>query len=205
MRAMTLTATAMTKMNDEKEQTVMMAKKSNVVMFPAQQRVMGEQVLREGSTGRVVVVPRMWAVGELAAAPVETAKPAEAPKPELAFYRKYTEAMLRRYLRMAMESGRVPSLLGRELFRSKVTSYRVKSFEDVIIFCFDMERCLAKLTGEEQELIKRIALQEYTHGEAAGMLGVSLRTVVSKYGKAIDRLTGMLLAAKMLEPMHGRA
>lgn len=32
--------------------------------------------------------------------------------PELAFYRKYTEGLLRRYVKMAMEAGRAPSLLG---------------------------------------------------------------------------------------------
>ena len=54
------------------------------------------------------------------------------PVPQVAFYRKYTEAMLRRYVRMSMEAGKVPSLLGREMFRAKVTSYRVESFEDVV-------------------------------------------------------------------------
>ena len=38
------------------------------------------------------------------------------------FYRKYTEAMLRRYMTMSMEAGRVPSLLGREMFRGNVTA-----------------------------------------------------------------------------------
>jgi len=39
--------------------------------------------------------------------------------PELAFYRKYTEAMLSRYSRLSMESGRVPSLLGRRCFAER--------------------------------------------------------------------------------------
>ena len=32
-----------------------------------------------------------------------------APKPELAFYRKYSEAMLRRYTRLSMTVGRMPA------------------------------------------------------------------------------------------------
>ena len=48
-------------------------------------------------------------------------------------YRRYTEAILRRYLRMSLEAGRAPSLLGREMFRGQVTSYRVHSFEDVVM------------------------------------------------------------------------
>ena len=63
----------------------------------------------------------------------------------MAFYRKYTEAMLRRYQTMSMEAGRVPSLLGRELFRGHVTSHTVHSFEDVVIYVHDVEKCLAKL------------------------------------------------------------
>ena len=98
-----------------------------------------EQVIREGSTGRAVAtitnalrLRRIWAVAErVAAAPPEvTPEPDEKPAVELAFYRKYTEAMLRRYLRISIQSGRVPSLLGRELFQGNVTSYRVHSFED---------------------------------------------------------------------------
>jgi hypothetical protein len=159
--------------------------------------------LRDGTTGQVVMsLPRVWAVAdstEVARGKKEERR--EAPKPELAFYRKYTEAMLRRYLRLSMETGRVPSLLGREMFRGNVTRYRVSSFEDVVIFCHDMERCLTELSSEERQLIKRIALQEYTQGEAASMLGMSLRTCIRRYGMAVDHLTAVLLRLRMLEPL----
>ena len=115
----------------------------------------------------------------------------------LAFYRKYTEAMLRRYLRLSMQCGRVPSLLGRELFRGNVTHYKMQNFEDVVIFCHDMDRRLNRL---DQQLIKRIALQQYSQGETAGALGLSLRSCVRGYAGALDRLTKMLLADRMLEP-----
>jgi hypothetical protein len=169
-----------------------------------------EQVIREGSTGRVVAtltnalkLRRVWAVAERAAAapPEVTPEIDEKPKVELAFYRKYTEAMLRRYLRISIQAGRVPSLLGRELFRGNVTSYRVHSFEDGVIFCFDVEKRLSRLTVMEQQLIKRMGLQEYTQGEAAGMLGLSLRNCIRQYGYALDALTEMFLEAGMLEPL----
>jgi len=48
---------------------------------------------------------------------------------EMWLYRERRVALLRRYLRISIEVGRLPSLLGRELFRSKVTSYRMTSFE----------------------------------------------------------------------------
>ena len=59
---------------------------------------------------------------------------------EMWLYRERTVALLRRYLRISIEVGRLPSLLGRELFRSKVTSYRMTSFEDGVIFVHDVER-----------------------------------------------------------------
>lgn len=122
--------------------------------------------------------------------------------PELGFYRKYTEGMLRRYSRLSMESGRVPSLLGQEMFRGKVTSYSVHSFDDVVIFVHDMEQSLKKLSPGQQHLIRRIAVEQYSQGEAAAMLGLTLRTVVRRYAEAIDRLTRILLERKMLEPLE---
>ena len=161
-------------------------------------------VVRQGSTGQVVVMlPRVWAVAETeaaAGAPVEGGQ-GSRPKVEVAFYRKYTEAMLRKYLRLSIQAGRVPSLLGRELFRGNVTNYRVRSFEDVVVFCMDVERCLARLDSREKDFVRRIALQEYTQAEAACLMGLSRRHVITQYGVAMDRLTTMFLAARMLEPL----
>ena len=77
------------------------------------------------------ILPFVWAFASQTSTPPP--RPASRPpEPQVAFYRKYTEAMLRRYVRMSMEAGKVPSLLGKEMFRAKVTSYRVESFEDVV-------------------------------------------------------------------------
>src|SRR5436305_13548863 len=62
--------------------------------------------------------------------------------PELSLSRDYTIGMLRRYFRMSIELGRLPSILGREFFRAKVTSYRMNSFEDVVILVHDVEKCI---------------------------------------------------------------
>jgi hypothetical protein len=172
------------------------------------QRVEAQEGLREGSTGRLVEsrpvqarLERVWAVAA-ADVPPATAPSAE-PKPpvELAFYRKYTESLLRRYLRLSMQAGRVPSLLSREMFRGNVTHYRARGFEEVVIFCHDVEQRLAKLNYTEQQLIKRLVLQEYTKGETAGMMGMSLTNMLRRYAQTIDRLTGMLLEAGILNPL----
>ncbi len=99
-----------------------------------------------------------------------------------------------------MESGRVPSLMGREMFRGRVTSYRIRGFDDAVIFVHDVERCLKRLDALDWSLLERIAIQEHTQGEAAGLLGMSLRTVVRKYPMALDRLTAHFLEMGLLEP-----
>ena len=119
--------------------------------------------------------------------------------PETAFYRSYTEAMLRRFGVLSLESGRVPSLLGREMFRGKVTSYRVHGFDDVVIFVHDVGQCIRLLTPDQQRLVHRIGVQEYTFGEAASMLGLSLRSVQRRYFQAIDELTLVFLKRRLLE------
>lgn len=119
-------------------------------------------------------------------------------KPELAFYRKYTEAMLRRYMRLSMSVGRMPALLGHDAFRGKMSTYRVTSFEDSVIYVYDVEKCMKRLDNFSRELIRRITLQEYTQGEAAGLLRVSLRTIVRRYGEAIDSLTQIFMENRLL-------
>ncbi len=127
---------------------------------------------------------------------------AEGPevRPEMRFYRKYTEGMLRRYLRCSMESGRVPSLMGRELFRGHVTRYRIQAFDDAVNFVQDVERCLRRMDPVDQGLLRRIAIQEHTQEKAAALLGLSLRTTVRRYGVALDRLTAWFLQSGLLEP-----
>lgn len=137
---------------------------------------------------------------------VSDARDSEAPgmsEPELSLYRNRTAALLRRYLRLSVELGRVPSMLGREFFRSRVTSYRMHNFEDVVIFVHDVERCLEKLDTASQQLLGRIALQEHSYPEAARLIGCTLRTVERRYPEALDHLTRLLLDHDLLNEMGG--
>jgi hypothetical protein len=177
---------------------------TKLLLLRAREKVLNGESITSQADGTVVVEGTAACMGSESAAEdsVVLYEPdAGEIKGELAFYRRYTEAMLRRYLRLSLAAGRVPSLLGRELFRGHVTSYRVRSFEDVVIFCFDMEKLLGKLRQVDQQMIKRIALQQYSQGETASMLGMSLRHCLRGYCMAIDRLTAMLLEAEMLEPL----
>src|ERR1700760_2884509 len=109
--------------------------------------------------------------------------------PEIAFYRKYTEGLLRRYVRLSMESGRTPSLLGREMFRGRVTNYSVQGFDDVVIFVHDVETCVKLLDEEQQHLVRRIALQEFTLEETANLLDLPPLKALRRYWRALDVLT----------------
>jgi Sigma-70, region 4 len=116
----------------------------------------------------------------------------------LAFYRKHTERMLRRYLYASMQVGRAPSILCEPVGRGWVSSRRVRTFEDAVIFVLDVERCLDKLDRLDRMILSRIVLQEYTQVEAAVLLGMSPRAMSYKFPRALDRLTEKLLAAELL-------
>lgn len=147
------------------------------------------------------VLPFVWAMEQHCNVPEQPAEDGREPAAyEMAFYRKYTEGILQRYVRLSMEAGKVPSLLGQEMFRGKVTSYRVGSFVDSVIFVHDVAKCIATLDEEQQHLISRIAVQQYTLTETASLLGLRPRTVVRRYGLALDRLTRVFLGVQMLEP-----
>jgi hypothetical protein len=111
--------------------------------------------------------------------------------PDLWFYRDRTIALLRRYLRLSVDIGRLPSLLGREFFRSRVSSYRVTTFEDVVIFVHDVETSIQHLDDFSQQLIARIILQEYTEWEAAQSLHCSVRTIQRLLPDALDQLSAV--------------
>lgn len=118
----------------------------------------------------------------------------------LAFYRRRTEILLRRYMSVSMEMGRVPSVMGNLEFRGRGSSYRIRNFEDAVIFVIDVERCLKRLDGFSQELIARIALQEYTQAETAVLMKQGVRTVTRRYSEVLDRLTSIFLERKLLIP-----
>jgi hypothetical protein len=118
--------------------------------------------------------------------------------PDLWLYRERTAAILRRYLRLAVEVGRLPALLGREFFRTRVTSYHTQTFEDTVIFVHDVERCLGVLSDGDIELISVIVMQEHHHYEIARLLRCTRRTIVRSYGDALDRLSEIFLKREIL-------
>src|ERR1700722_9373967 len=114
-------------------------------------------------------------------------------------YRGRTVAMLRRYMRYSIETGRLPSLLGREFFRAKVTSYTVVTFEDRVIFVHDMEKCLDRLDEFSRQIIARHILQEHDQAATGRLLHCTERTVRTYVPITLDLLSEILLEVGLLE------
>jgi len=121
------------------------------------------------------------------------------PAPELRFYRPETRRLLRRYFRMSMAVGRIPNIMGREVFRSNPKQVRLAGFEDAVILVVDVERCLARLDPFAQQLISRCILQEYSLVEAASLLGCNERTVRRRLPDALDQVSEILIAFDMIK------
>ncbi len=115
-----------------------------------------------------------------------------------AFYRKHTENLLRRYLYASMQVGRSPNLLGESVGRGWVSSRRVRTFEDALIFVLDVERCLDKLSLTDRQIVTRVCLQEYTHAETGVLLRMSARSIDNRLMLALDKLTEMLVKSALL-------
>jgi hypothetical protein len=128
----------------------------------------------------------------------QTPADSDDPPVSLAFYRKHTEKILRRYLYASMQVGRSPSILADPIGRGWASSRPIRTFEDAIIFVLDVERCLDRLGSLDRQMLSRVVLQEYTQVETAVLLGMSTRSISYKFPMALDRLTEQLLATGLL-------
>jgi hypothetical protein len=124
---------------------------------------------------------------------------------ELWPYRRRTVALLRRYARASVEVGRLPSLLGREFFRSRVTSYTMRNFEEVVIFVTDMERAIEKLNPLEKKLLALNVLEEYTLDEIARLLSCNRKMIQRLLQDALDQLSRILLAGGLMDKLPSAA
>jgi hypothetical protein len=114
-------------------------------------------------------------------------------------YRGRTVALLRRYMRLALEAGRLPSVLGSLFFRTGVTSYGVMTFEERVIFVRDMEICLGKLDDQSREILGRCVIQGHDLRHTARLTQGTTRTTRRNIPEAIDNLTEILLKMGLLE------
>src|ERR1700739_1180028 len=168
-----------------------------------------------GAVGAALQLPTIWATGSViqkwrsvsgveprsdheAESSSANQKAGSVPNISVAFYRKHTEKMLRRYLYASMLVGRAPAILGEPIGRGWVSSRKVKTFEDAVIFVLDIERCLKTLKPVDQAILRGVGLRADTHAETADILGVSVRAISYKYKQALDSLTVLLLRSELL-------
>jgi hypothetical protein len=127
-----------------------------------------------------------------------TAAP-RVPAAELRMYRSLTFNLLRKYFRLSLSLGRLPSLVGRECFR---TQYELQhhTFEDSVIFVHDMERCLQRLDPLSREMISLIVFQDFSWQQCSHLLNCPRRSVNRRFPLALDFLTRVMLRAGMITP-----
>src|ERR1700688_1580532 len=118
--------------------------------------------------------------------------------PDLWLYRERTVGLLRRYMRFSLETVRLPSLVGCEFFRAKITFYRAVTFEDRVIFVRDVEACLNRLAYLDQQLVARVILQEHSQDDAARILHCSRRTIQRRVPEVIDLVSEEFLRVGLL-------
>ena len=119
----------------------------------------------------------------------------------LAAYRPYTRALLRRYFRLAVDIGRLPSILGGLCFRARVSSYKLHTFEDSVIFVHDIERVFDRIERPAMEIVAGVVLLDYSIPEAALRLGITVQRAERRYASALDSLSAALLESGLLRPV----
>jgi len=127
-------------------------------------------------------------------------KPVEEidPRPEMVCFRGQTLALVRHYVELSSQLGRLPSLMGREFFRARVSHHAIPSFEEQAVFVRDVELSIGKLSAEHQEIVMIAGLYNFTHDEIAGMLHISRSAVRTWFAEALDALSEIFLRAGIL-------
>ncbi len=120
------------------------------------------------------------------------------PRPEILCYRGQTLAIVRHFFEISSQVGRLPSLLGREFFRARVSHHAIPSFEDQAVFVRDVELCFARLSEPHAEMITLVGLYSFSRDEVAEMLRASRSWVNNRVAEALDALSEIFLQARLL-------
>ena len=120
------------------------------------------------------------------------------PRPEMLCFRGQTLAIMRHFFELSCQVGRLPSLLGREFFRARVSHHAIPSFEEQAVFVRDVELCLSRLSDEHAEMIALIGLYDFSRNEIATMLRCTKAWVNRRVAEAVDKLSEIFLQADIL-------
>lgn len=119
-------------------------------------------------------------------------------RPDLLFYRAQTLAIVRHFFEISCQVGRLPSILGREFFRARVSHQRLPSFEEQIVFVHDVERALTRLGPQDAEMIFLVGLGHYSLEEVAAARHCSRSWVHARWSDSLDTLAQVLLESGLL-------
>ncbi len=120
------------------------------------------------------------------------------PRPEMLCFRGQTLAIVRHYFELSCQVGRLPSLLGREFFRARVSHHSIPSFEDQVVFTRDIELCLARLSDDLAEILTLVGLYDFSVDEVAEMLHRSAFGIRRWFCEALDALAEIFLLGGIL-------
>ena len=119
---------------------------------------------------------------------------------EYSIFRKHTLKLLQHYLRLSLDYGRIPSVLGGEAMRARVSHTKMRSIEDDTIFIHDMNRCLEReLDEDELRLMALVVFMDCTFEEAAASRGYSIRQTYRMFYDLMDRLTRAFFVRNLLD------
>jgi hypothetical protein len=114
------------------------------------------------------------------------------------FFRAQALGIVRHFYEIASQIGRLPSILGREFFRAKVTHHVIPSFEDQAVFVHDVEAALGRLNEQDGELVALVGLFHYSLDDVAMMLGRSRSFVSQHFADSLDQLAARFLDTGLL-------
>ena len=120
------------------------------------------------------------------------------PEPETICYRGQVLALVRHFFEMSCQLGRLPSILGREFFRAKVSHHAIPSFEDQALFAHDIQRSLMKLDDSEMDVLTLIGFYDLNVDEAASILHCSSGYASRRFSEALAHLTQIFLDTGVL-------
>jgi hypothetical protein len=120
------------------------------------------------------------------------------------FERTRTAALLHRFFHAALQVGRMPSLLGREIFRPHMKTTPARAFEDSVVFVCDVERCLRALDRFDRRLVAFCILEDRTEWEAARHFRCSQAYISRRLGETLDLLHETFCRLGLLRPVPAR-
>ena len=117
------------------------------------------------------------------------------------YERSRTMALLHRFFRTALLVGRMPSLLGRDIFRMQLQSPAAHAFEDSVLFVCDVELCLRQLDPFDQRLIAFCVLEDRSEWQASRCFHMSQGEISRRLGHVLDLLHETFCRVGLLPPL----